>query len=157
MPDVDLKAHLHGFTERSYTLLVKDLKALPPEAHTACFAGAARAPLQFVAECAAINGRIAKFLSGVDSPSPSSEEREAFLASFDTCEKALAYLESETNTLYAAIEAVDPTTLGELSEKMFGRPMTKFAIAEIPGFHMMYHDGQLNYIQSLRGDTEMHW
>jgi hypothetical protein len=35
--------------------------------------------------------------------------------------------------------------------------MSKFALAHLASIHMMYHDGQLNYIQSLHGDGEIHW
>jgi len=157
MTDFDLKSHLRGFTERTYAMLVNDLKAVPVKAQNVGVSGIGRSPLNIVAECAATNGMIAKFLSGVEAQRPAPEERAKLLASFDTAEKALAYLESETNTLYAAIDGLDVATLSEMSDKPFGRPMSKFAIAEVPALHMFYHDGQLNYIQSLLGDTEMHW
>ena len=36
-------------------------------------------------------------------------------------------------------------------------PATRLAAAGIASMHMMYHDGQLNYVHMLHGDMEMHW
>ena len=57
----------------------------------------------------------------------------------------------------AAFETLDENTLGETSDIPFGRPMSRMAIAELPAIHMMYHDGQLNYVQTLNGDKDIHW
>ncbi len=38
--------------------------------------------------------------------------------------------------------------------KVVSRPAKR--IAELPVSHVMYHDGQLNYIQTLHGDDQMH-
>ena len=48
-------------------------------------------------------------------------------------------------------------SLGETTNALMGRVMTRLAVAELPAVHMSYHDGQLNYIHSLCGDSEMHW
>ena len=32
-----------------------------------------------------------------------------------------------------------------------------YMIAQIMVSHIWYHDGQLNYIQSLLGDEKVHW
>ncbi len=101
---------------------------------------------------------IAGWLStGQRTPRPSPEQRDAHLRSFDTEEKALAYLAQETARLLEAIDALDPVTLGDTSDEPLGRPMSLFAVAELPAMHMMYHDGQLTYLQTLHGDTENHW
>jgi hypothetical protein len=158
MATLDLKTHLRDTTERVRGLLVNDLKAIPADKQNVSPGGAARTALNIVAECAAVNGMIAGWLStgqGISRPSP--EQREAHLRSFDTQEKALAYLDQETNRLLSAIDALDPDTLGDTSDEPLGRPMSRFAVAELPAMHMMYHDGQLTYLQTLHGDTENHW
>jgi uncharacterized damage-inducible protein DinB len=103
-----------------------------------------------------VNGFVANYLrTGVAQRLP-ADQRQTHLASFDTAEKALAYLEEETHNLLDALETLDPDTLGDVAD-LFGRPMTRFEIAELPAMHMMYHDGQLNYIQTLHGDDQIHW
>jgi hypothetical protein len=158
MPVLDPRAHLRSVTERNQRLLVNDLKAIPADKQNASPGGAARPALHIVAECAAVNGMVAGWLStGQRTPRGTAEENDAHFRSFDTEEKALAYLDQETNRLLAAIDALDPDTLGDTSDEPLGRPMSRFAVAELPAMHMMYHDGQLTYLQTLHGDTQNHW
>jgi hypothetical protein len=155
---LSLKEHLRNQTERGHRLLVNDLQALAAEKHNVGPGGSARPAIHIVAECAAVNQMIAGYLrTGTRAPRPTPEEREAHLSAFDTTDKALNYLRDATEELLGAIAMLDESTLGEMSDQPLGRPMTRFAVAELPAFHMMYHDGQLNYIHTLHGDTEMHW
>ncbi len=156
MSSFDPKGHLLEATRRVHRLLTNDLKALDADKCTTHPGEQARSALHIVAECAAVNGMIATLLTTGEFKRLPPEERDAYLNSFDTQEKAMDLLEQETNRLLAVIETLDVNTLGEMSEAI-GRPMTRFAIAELPAMHMMYHDGQLNYIQTLFGDTQMHW
>ena len=150
--------HLRAATDRASRLLANDLKAIPEEKQNTSPGGIARTPVNIVAECAMVNGRIAHFLrSGEMPPRPTIEERNRHLASFDSAEKALAYLERETTVLLAAFDGLEPARLGERNDELFGRPMTLFQLAELAAVHMSYHDGQLNYVQTLYGDAEMHW
>jgi len=61
-----------------------------------------------------------------------------------------------TQKLYAAIDGVAADRWGETVQTMLG-PMTLLAAAGFAALHMMYHDGQLNYVHLLHGDNEMHW
>lgn len=36
-------------------------------------------------------------------------------------------------------------------------PFTPLAMANLAVWHMMYHSGQLNYIQTIHGDAGFHW
>lgn len=157
MPVVDLKEHLIQATERHHSRLVNDLKALPAEKAVVSPGGCARTAVNIAAECGAINGFVARFLKTGEATRPTPEERQAFLATFDTVEKALNFLETETQALLSVIGALDAETLGAEETALFGRPMSRFAIAELPAMHMSYHDGQLTYIQSLHGDDKNHW
>jgi hypothetical protein len=156
MATVDLKQHVEGALRSNYDRLVKDLKAIPAEKQGECPGGCTRSALNLVAECAMLNGFIAGYLTGANTPRPSAEERTAFLASFDSEEKTLAYLEQETNKLIETVRGLEETTLGD-EMPFFNRTLTKFAVAEFPAIHMSYHDGQLNYLQTLHGDAEVHW
>jgi hypothetical protein len=44
-----------------------------------------------------------------------------------------------------------------MTDKPFGRPVQKFGPASLPINHMMYHDGQFNFLQTLYGDDKIHW
>lgn len=155
---LSLKDHLRAQTERAHRLLTNDLKAIALDRQNASPGGVARPALHIVAECAMVNAFIADYLrTGTAAPRPSPEERETRLRSFDTAEKALACLDQATQNLLQTIEALDESTLGEISDQPLGRPVTRFALAELPSVHMMYHDGQLNYLQTLHGDSVNHW
>ncbi len=156
MPDLDLKVQLRDATQRAHRLLSNDLKAIEADKTNICPGGCARTALNIVAECASVNGMVATVLAGGEYNRPSAEERDAFLNSFDTVEKTLVYLDKETERLLEAIASTDESTFGD-EMSPFGRPMNRFGVAGLPSWHMMYHDGQLNYIQSLHGDGEMHW
>ncbi len=156
--DVDIKAHLKGMAERIKGLLVNDLRAIPADKHNACPGGCAKTPLFMIAECAMVNHWVAYFLkTGEKKPRPSADEREALLKSYTDTDKTLAFLEESVTAYHEGVDAFDAARFGEHNDDFFGRPMTLLGIAELPPVHMMYHDGQLNYIQMLLGDNDIHW
>jgi hypothetical protein len=158
MSTLDLRAHLEATTRNAGQRLINDLKAVPADQQNVSPGGCARPSLNIVAECAVINGFIAGYLTTGEMPErPAPEEREKLLASFDTEEKAVTFFEGQTEKLLEAFRTLDVETLGETTNALFGRPMTRLAIAELPAMHMSYHDGQLNYVHSLCGDNQMHW
>ena len=156
MSALSLTSYLQESTMRAQRLLTNDLKALPAEKHTACPGGEGRTPINIVAECAAVNGFIAEYLTTGKMERPPREQREAFLNSFDTAEKVLTFLEEQTQRLVEALGNLDVNTLGDMVDGPMG-PTPRLALAQLPATHMMYHDGQLNYIQTLRGDDLFHW
>ena len=156
MTAFDAKAHLRAMTERGAKYIANNLNALAEDKRNECPGGCARSPLFIVAECGAVNGMVAKMLTGEAFERPSGDQREAYLKSFDTTEKALTFLSQGTESLLAAIDGLDESTLGDIVQTPIGE-RTRFGLAEIPMWHMSYHDGQLNYLQTMHGDEEMHW
>lgn len=157
MPALNPIHHLQEFTKQAHHFMTKDLQALPEDKQNACPGGCARTPLNVIAECAMVHRMVGDFLRTGKAERIPAEERDAHLNSFDTMEKALAYLDRETQYLLGVLETLDENTLGDVSEEPLGFPMTRFGLAQLPAMHMMYHDGQLNYIQSLYGDDKVHW
>lgn len=147
-----------GFLLNVVDRLTKDLKAIPAEKQNVSPMGAARTPLNIVAECAFVNGRIAEVLrTGTAPPRPTPEEQATKLNAYDTEEKVLAYLREETDALLLVLESISPKRLEETTDFPFNRPITLLFLAEFASIHIMYHDGQLNYIHTLYGDTAVHW
>ena len=143
-------------TERGAKFLANNLNAIAEDKRNECTGGCAHTPLFIVAECGTVNGMVAKMLTGEAFERPSAEQRQAYLESFDTTEKALAHLSSETQSLLAAIDSLDESSFGDFVQTPIGE-RTVFGLAELPMWHMSYHDGQLNYLQTLHNDAEMHW
>lgn len=134
---------------------IKDLEAMTQEQLLASQAGAARNPLDFTYEVIVVNGRIAKRLAG-ETPGPMAEgwavapaelrDKTAIIAAFKT---GLA----EVLEAWRALPAEDlmkpiMTKSGET---------TALDMIYMACYHTGYHDAQLNYIQSLNGDAEVHW
>lgn len=157
MSEIPMKENLRDAIRRARYLMSNDLKAIPAEKAGVSPGGVGRTPLNIVAECAMANGQFADFFASGQFAHVPHEQQEALLAEYDSVQKVLAYLDKETDRLLTALESLDESTLGEISDQIHGRPRTRLAIAQLPATHMMYHDGQLNYIQALYGDAEMHW
>jgi len=157
MPALNTKDYLISALNVQHTRLVNDFKALPDEAKAKSHGGCARTPLSFLVECAALNMFIADILEKGDGKRLTDEEEAALYKRMDTAEKALAMLDDSVAKLRAAYDALDENTLGDITDKPFGRPMQKFGPACLPINHMMYHDGQLNFLQTLYGDDKIHW
>jgi hypothetical protein len=156
MTALNPRAHLRAATERIHSLLVKDLNALAEDKACITAGGVTRPAIEFIVECGGVNMMVGTLLTGGEFPRRSPEERKAFYATFTTREQALGFLEQQTKGLLTALDTLDENTLGDTIDSPIG-PMTRFALAELPAMHMMYHDGQLNYLHALHGDDEMHW
>jgi hypothetical protein len=149
--------HLVSATERAATRLMNDLNAIPDDRENHCPGGCARSAVHIAAECAVVNGAVATYLTTGEVIRPTPEQRETLLAAYDTKTKARQFLSDETERLIAAIRGLDVTTLGDPASFFPTRPSDIYTVAELPAWHMMYHDGQLCYIQTLYGDTDIHW
>ena len=156
MAELDLNAHLHRITETAYSNLVNDISALDENKAVGSPDPALRPAIKLVAECGSVNGLLATLVGTGQASMPTAEEREVFYASITTRAEALAVLETETQKLYTAIDATAAETWGDTVPGPFG-PWTRLAAANFAALHMMYHDGQLNSVHLLHGDTEMHW
>ncbi len=156
MTELDLSAHLRATTEKAYNNLVNDLNALDEEKASGSPNVALRPAIKVVAECGGVNGTLAELLTTGTATMPSPDERAAYFASITTRAEALTELEKGTQKLYAAIDGVTADRWGEVVPTMLG-PMTLLTAAGFAALHMMYHDGQLNSLHLLHGDTEMHW
>lgn len=154
---IDAKAELANWTRRIAGMYVADLKALDETAISASAGGAARTAQEFTAEVAGFNLMVAQKLRGEDAPSRTDEERAAFTALFSNKEECISRLSSSSEELASAIEFASEESMTETVELPWGETMSKWALANLCANHIFYHDGQLNIIQSLKGDAEMHW
>ena len=156
MAELTLAAYLRTATEVAYSNLVNDLKALDEDKAAGSPHEALRPAITLVAECGSVNGLLATLISTGQASMPTPEQSAAFYGAITTQEAALAALQEGTQRLYAAIDGTAPDTWNDTVPTPFG-PWTRAAAAGFAALHMMYHDGQLNSVHLLHGDTEMHW
>ena len=77
--------------------------------------------------------------------------------SWDTLDKCEAACKENTDKLFGQIRALSDADLGT-KVKFDGNPR-EFTLADVAMFHQThvnYHIGQINYIQTLYGDTDNH-
>ncbi len=159
MAKLDPKTALTTQIVQAKTFLTKDLKAIPADKQGITFDGCSRSALSIVSECGGNCAIIIRILQGASGHEMSREEMGALMHPFEieTEENVLAYLEEHTGALLRLIEESDEDTLGDLCPEFPWGSLTRFDVAMVPAGHMMYHDGQLNYIQTLIGDNDVHW
>lgn len=153
---INAPVELAGWVRNVAEMYCKDLRALTPEGYSQSAGGVARSAQDFTAEVAGFNYMLVSMLNGEAPSMPSDEERAGFVASLDTAEKGCEAITTSANAFASALE----NTTQDLSAVItvpWGAQMSLYALANIAANHIMYHDAQLNFIQSLHGDAEMHW
>lgn len=105
-----------------------------------------RSVVQVVQECVGANRRIASLLRGESEPAaqpePSSNQQELG-----------EQLTQSAHELAQAVRSLDDSALDRIYQTPFGAKPGA-AVIQMPVFNMVYHSGQINYIQRLYGDTE---
>jgi uncharacterized damage-inducible protein DinB len=153
----DLKGFLAEAIEQSAETLIKDISYIPEDKMDQSPMGCARSPLDFLVECAGFTGLVTKAVLKEDSSMPSEDEIKQFQAMFNTREKAVGLLKTNTDQLVAAVRNMDEAELSREVPTYWGSVIPLSKMLYIVASHNAYHDGQVNYIQCLYGDGAMHW
>ena len=135
--------------------IIRTVTAMPEEKVTWRPMDEGRDALDMLIEVAEINFMGARVFQDRAVPTPDPEQRERMRRETDTREKGIALLRSSVDALAAAIEAFPDE---HLDDTLQIRIFTK-SFAELMVFvyaHSSYHFGQINYVQTLYGDREMH-
>ncbi len=119
--------------------------------------GAARTIASFTAEVAGFNRLVAAVVRGEEAAMPDPEAVEAFVQSINSIAKAQELVKSSANEICEALASSGAEAALADVTAPWGEPTTKINLASMAASHMMYHDGQINYIQSLHGDAVNHW
>lgn len=136
------------------TRYVEDLEAMSEE-QLAHKQGKSRSAYDFTYEVAVVNRAMARRIAGEE---PKLDWDGWVVAPPEMCNKqaCIKELSESCDAVTAAVEARGKD--GILTELTTPRgPSSPYEVASFLALHTMYHDAQLNYIQSLQGDDEMHW
>jgi hypothetical protein len=151
---VDLRAHLTKQLQSTLHLLKRDLEAMTHEQLAHSGGEATRTPYDFIYECVIVNNRMTDRIRKVEpTPWPWGEGQYA-IAPDDWRDKTVALERLETsfhNLLAAAVENPDEEI------QLPNEVDTAFGLALFADYHCGYHLGQINYVQTLYGDRQMHW
>ncbi len=133
-----------------------DLRALPEDAISRSPGGAARTPANITYEIVLVNRRLSTRMKGED---PGAFDPSAWAETpveFQTKDGAAGAFEESLNQVISLVESIpDDQMLKEIPTP--SGTTSPYDLAEFCAYHINYHDGQLNYIQALHGDAEIHW
>ena len=117
-----------------------------------------RSALDQVVECGGLSHFTARMLRERAVPQFDPEALQRMKAEHDTLDKARTLLHSGVDDFIAAVREFPEAQLEETLYLPFAGGMTRsfLDIMYYPYWNMSYHLGQINYIQTLYGDRDMH-
>lgn len=151
-----VKAYLSKQLENSRDGYLKDLEAMSEEDLLNGMGGAERKGIDFTYEVAYVNRRFATRLRG-ETPEPWPDG--GWIVAPDnqkSKEQAIANVRESMDELIDAWNAVPADQITRVIELPSGQTSPLDLVFSCC-WHNGYHDGQLNYIQELKGDLAMHW
>lgn len=151
------EAALKAFTG-AHGILLKDLNALPEEAITKSWGGKSRTVADIIYEIVQVNQHLGATIRGEDPGAWPFEMGTWITAPADVQSKdaVIASLTAINERLISDIE-------GSTDEAMAESVVTEHGSApridryRFLAMHMMYHSGQLNFMQAMLGDDAWHW
>ncbi|MCO5295516.1 MAG: DinB family protein [Fimbriimonadaceae bacterium] len=147
-----IKQHLVERIEGALGRFRNDLEAMPDGSLGTSPGGVARTPLDITYEIVVVNRALAMHLRGEQAPEFEFGKWHHAPDDFATLETALAELDASTHEVLEAFKAIPEDRLD-----VKRGPMSAIGTASLVATHLMYHDGQLNYLQSMHGDDQVHW
>ncbi len=153
--NIDLKDHAEGVLTDARDRYIQDLEALSHDQLAARPNENTRSVYDFTYEIVVVNQR---FLSRLNRQEPPDLAEGWIKAPEDFCNKdrAIADFRKSMDDVEALLKPLTPEEFGTEIPMKQGS-WTIFRIVCFLAMHVNYHDGQLNYIQSLAGDGEVHW
>jgi uncharacterized damage-inducible protein DinB len=154
MPTIQQQAA--RLTREAWDGLLRTAAFVPEEKRDWVPQGKARTMHDFVAECAVMADWGATFFQKMEFPPFDPEAYSRAKAELDTLDKIKSAGETAITRLCEAIESVPTARLEESHEMPWGMSMTVADLLFMGYWNIVYHTGQVNYVQMLLGDTEMH-
>ena len=143
--------------EQATAFYIKDLEVLTDEQLVQSAGGTARKAIDFSFEVGEVNLQFAARLKGQEpAPSLSGDDWAVAPEELRTKSAIIDYIQTAANELISAARAIPEEEIGKLVGAP-GRERPAYALVNFGGMHTMYHDAQLNFIQAISGDTEVHW
>jgi len=148
MEDIKVAAWMLRYGVRS---LIHNLQFIPPERAEWKPEPGAKSPLEIVTEVLWAVRMYEPLFAGPDYPDTAPE-----LPRPATLREGAALLTAAVDRYAAALEAAGPE-LDRPQQMPFGGVFRAYRAVCYPVLELFHHHGQLCYLQSLLGDTEMHW
>lgn len=137
-------------------VFAKDLEAMSPEMLSASPGGQARTGYDIAYEITEGNRAFVERVAGTFTPRERSGRWMTCPTEQCKKEEIVADFRASVDAVTSLLASLEPADL----DRIVAGPMGETAIGRLAAFlpmHMMYHSGQLNYIQTLFGDDAFHW
>ncbi len=154
---IDYRAHFSGWVINCAEFFAKDLAALTDEQYNNTYGGVTRSPRNIAAEVAVLTSGTVKLIQGGDVSMPDDSVMQSVESELDTPAKAGHAVKAAALELAKAVKAASDEELAREITMPWGQAFSAYALAHLTATHIMYHDGQINYVQAINGDAEMHW
>lgn len=147
---------LELLAEAKYCTLL-DLKHTPEEHANSSIGGKCRTPNAIIAEVGWFNSFAAKYVFDQSLKMPEEDEIQAFFRTVTNKLEARKILRQGFKDLEAAINQMEDNDFTAQIKAPWAQPYTKGGFLLHAISHTFYHDGQICYAQSFRGDDVIHW
>ena len=154
---MDVKPIAYNGLKGAVGMFLKDLEAIPDAAFNETFGDKTRTVADIVFEVNMVNDHVGFALrgeKGFDWP-----EDEGWIKApedFRTKQTVIEAFQKSTDKVLATIEAFSEADMEETVQTEHG-DRTRFQRCQFMTLHLWYHSGQLNFIQTLLGDSGWNW
>jgi hypothetical protein len=154
---IDSRGYLHGWLQGLVSMYTADINAVPDDKWNATFGGCTRAASELTADAISLLEWTTMALKGHMEEGGYEEYMAGLKSECSNKANAAAKLKSSAEAFSEALMAASDETLGKVITPPWKMDAPLFMIAQIAVSHVWYHDGQLNYIHCLLGDSKVHW
>ncbi|MCC6404669.1 MAG: DinB family protein [Fimbriimonadaceae bacterium] len=153
---IDARGYLAGWLGGLVDMYSKDIKALPADKWDATHGGSTRSAAELTADAIALldwttdalKGNVREY--GMDDIASMKEK-------INSPQAAISQLSTSADAFNAALAGASDDALNSIVTPPWKMDAPLYILAQVAVSHIWYHDGQLNYIQALLGDGEVHW
>ena len=154
---IDAKGYLSGWLMALADMTKKDIRAIPDDQWNATHGGCSKSASSAIADTIGMLDWTTEALKGNVAEVEGSYISEQLKSDCSTKDGASAKLDATAQAFAAALGSATDESLNAIVTPPWKMDAPLFMLAQIAVSHVWYHDGQLNYIQSLLGDGEVHW
>lgn len=144
---------------RAQERLAKTIAATPDDKLKWSPAPTARTPLELLVHSAMGTSGLGDIIAGKPFPFPSFAEMDKVLRKsekeFTTKEQGLKLLQENSQKYLTWLDTLSEAQISSTID-FVGRPMPMKVAITIPADHLRSHTAQIDYIQTIYGDHEMH-
>ena len=154
---VDARGYLKGWAMALADMTGKDIRAIPDDKWTATHGGCTKSAFDVTVETISLLNWTTEALKGNLIASEPGYVPEQIKAGCADKSAAAGMLMGACAAFGAALSEASDEALNAIVTPPWRMDAPLYMIANIAVSHIWYHDGQLNYIQSLLGDDQIHW